>query len=57
MIQRQTDKKQIVFYHDQSISFEVSPDFQQLWRNSSVDGMHDDNIDEYLNKQVCENMC
>lgn len=52
MVTRQVDKKQIIFYHDHSIQFEVHDDFKQLWRNTSVDGMQDDNIDEYLNKQV-----
>ncbi|KAG0727791.1 Transcription initiation factor IIE subunit beta [Chionoecetes opilio] len=49
---RQTDKKQIIFYHDKGINFPVEKEFQQLWRNTSVDGLQDDNIDEYLNKQA-----
>lgn len=49
---RQTDKKQIIFYHDKGINFPVEKEFQQLWRNTSVDGLQDDNIEEYLNKQV-----
>lgn len=49
---RQTDKKQIIFYHDKSLRFELDKEFQQLWRNTSVDGLQDDNIDEYLTKQV-----
>lgn len=53
-ITRQTDKKQIIFYHDKGINFLVEKEFQQLWRNTSVDGLQDDNIEEYLNKQVCE---
>lgn len=52
-IMRQTDKKQIIFYHDKGINFPVEKEFQQLWRNTSVDGLQDDNIEEYLNKQVC----
>lgn len=51
-IVRQTDKKQIIFYHDKSLRFELDKEFQQLWRNTSVDGLQDDNIDEYLTKQV-----
>lgn len=51
-ITRQTDKKQIIFYHDKGINFPVEKEFQQLWRNTSVDGLQDDNIEEYLNKQV-----
>lgn len=49
---RQTDKKQIIFYHDKGINFPVEKEFQQLWRNTSVDGLQDDNIEEYLNKQA-----
>ena len=52
IVTRATDKKQIVYLHDKSLDYEVDPEFQQLWRNSSVEGMHDDNIDEYLSKQV-----
>lgn len=51
-IVRQTDRKQIIFYNDRSLKFDVEKEFQQLWRNTSVDGLQDDNIDEYLNKQV-----
>ncbi|KAG7166861.1 Transcription initiation factor IIE subunit beta-like [Homarus americanus] len=32
---RQTDKKQIIFYHDKGINFPVEKEFQQLWRNTS----------------------
>ncbi|XP_050703111.1 transcription initiation factor IIE subunit beta-like [Eriocheir sinensis] len=53
---RQTDKKQIIFYHDKGINFPVEKEFQQLWRNTSVDGLQDDNIEEYLNKQGIKSM-
>lgn len=53
---RQTDKKQIIFYHDKAINFPVEKDFQTLWRNTSVDGLQDDNIEEYLNKQGIKSM-
>ncbi|XP_069165593.1 transcription initiation factor IIE subunit beta [Procambarus clarkii] len=55
-IMRQTDKKQIIFYHDKGINFPVEKEFQQLWRNTSVDGLQDDNIEEYLNKQGIKSM-
>ncbi|KAL7646423.1 UNVERIFIED_CONTAM: hypothetical protein RMT77_003336 [Armadillidium vulgare] len=55
-IVRQTDKKQIIFYHDKSLRFELDKEFQQLWRNTSVDGLQDDNIDEYLTKQGIKSM-
>ncbi|ROT69388.1 transcription initiation factor IIE subunit beta [Penaeus vannamei] len=55
-ITRQTDKKQIIFYHDKGINFPVEKEFQQLWRNTSVDGLQDDNIEEYLNKQGIKSM-
>lgn len=53
---RQSDKKQIIFYHDKGIQFPVEKEFQQLWRNTSVDGLQDDNIEEYLNKQGIKSM-
>ncbi|KAK7067873.1 Transcription initiation factor IIE subunit beta [Halocaridina rubra] len=53
---RQTDKKQIIFYHDKGINFPVEKEFQNLWRNTSVDGLQDDNIEEYLNKQGIKSM-
>lgn len=55
-ITRQTDKKQIIFYHDKGINFPVDKEFQQLWRNTSVDGLQDENIEEYLNKQGIKSM-
>ncbi|XP_068230946.1 transcription initiation factor IIE subunit beta [Palaemon carinicauda] len=55
-ITRQTDKKQIIFYHDKGIQFPVEKEFQNLWRNTSVDGLQDDNIEEYLNKQGIKSM-
>lgn len=55
-VTRQTDKKQVVFYHDHSLEFALHPEFQNLWRNTSVDGLHDDNVDEYLNKQGIKSM-
>ncbi|KAK4304964.1 hypothetical protein Pmani_023107 [Petrolisthes manimaculis] len=55
-ITRATDKKQIIFYHDKGINFLVEKEFQQLWRNTSVDGLQDDNIEEYLNKQGIKSM-
>jgi len=50
------DKKQIIFYHDKGINFPVDKEFQQLWRNTSVDGLQDDNIEDYLNKQGIKSM-
>ncbi|XP_076064764.1 transcription factor IIEbeta isoform X2 [Oratosquilla oratoria] len=55
-IVRQTDKKQIIFFHDKGIQFPVEKEFIQLWRNTSVDGLQDDNIEEYLNKQGIKSM-
>lgn len=55
-ILRATDKKQIIFYHDKGIQFPVEREFVQLWRNTSVDGLQDDNIEEYLNKQGIKSM-
>jgi len=50
------DKKEIVFYRDGNEQMEVAEEFKQMWRNVSVEGMHDDVIEEYLNKQGIKSM-
>ena len=56
LVRRPADKKQVVYYHDNSDDFEVEEEFVRLWRQVTVDGKDDMNIDEYLEKQGIKSM-
>ncbi len=50
------DKKKVVFYHDHTSDFKVDDDYQKLWRSVAVDGLDDNKIEEYLDKQGIKSM-
>lgn len=52
-VTRPADKRKVMFYNDKSAQLDLDEDFQKLWRSISVDGMDNDKIKEYLEKQVC----
>lgn len=55
-INRPLDKKKIVFYNDKTAQLEIDDEFKKLWRSVAVDGMDDEKIDEYLDKQGITSM-
>ncbi|CAG0915671.1 unnamed protein product [Notodromas monacha] len=55
-VTRPHDKKKVLFYNDKSCQFKVDEDFQKLWRAAAVDGMDDEKIEEYLQKQGITSM-
>ncbi|KAI5701698.1 hypothetical protein M8J75_012391 [Diaphorina citri] len=50
-VTRPADKRKVMFYNDKSAQLDLDEDFQKLWRSISVDGMDNDKIKEYLEKQ------
>lgn len=56
LVQRPADKKKVVYYHDNSDDFEVEDEFVRLWRQVTVDGKDDINIEEYLEKEGIKSM-
>ncbi|KAL1457043.1 hypothetical protein WDU94_001719 [Cyamophila willieti] len=50
-VTRPADKRKVLFYNDKSAQLDLDEDFQKLWRSVSVDGMDNDKIKEYLEKQ------
>ena len=56
LIRKRRDKTQFVFYNDQSIDFKPDEHICQLWRNASVQGMTEDDIEAYLNNQGFKSM-
>ncbi|XP_005111936.1 general transcription factor IIE subunit 2 [Aplysia californica] len=55
-VTRPTDKKQILFYNDRYCRFSIDEDFQKLWRSVGVEGLDEQKIEEYLNKQGISSM-
>ncbi|XP_054710306.1 general transcription factor IIE subunit 2-like [Uloborus diversus] len=49
-------KKKILFYNDRALLFSVDEEFQKLWRSVAVDGLDDEKIEEYLQKQGITSM-
>ncbi|GIX77709.1 general transcription factor IIE subunit 2, partial [Caerostris extrusa] len=49
-------KKKILFYNDKSTQLTIDEEFQKLWRSVAVDGLDDDKIEEYLQKQGITSM-
>ncbi|GFR31003.1 general transcription factor IIE subunit 2 [Trichonephila clavata] len=49
-------KKKILFYNDKGTQFTVDEEFQKLWRSVAVDGLDDEKIEEYLQKQGITSM-
>lgn len=44
------------FFNDKSTQFNVDEEFQKLWRSVAVDGLDDEKIEEYLQKQGITSM-
>lgn len=55
-ITRPMDKKKIVFYNDKTANMDIDDEFQKLWRTIAVDGIDDNKIEEYLEKQGIRSM-
>ncbi|KAI1307239.1 General transcription factor IIE subunit 2 [Halotydeus destructor] len=55
-ISRPMDKKKILFYNDKSVQLTVDEEFQKLWRSVAVDGIDEQKIEEYLQKQGISSM-
>ncbi|XP_076309861.1 transcription factor IIEbeta [Tachypleus tridentatus] len=53
---RPNDKKKVLFYNDKSIQFTVDEEFQKLWRSVAVDGIDEQKIEDYLQKQGITSM-
>ncbi|XP_057371001.1 general transcription factor IIE subunit 2-like [Daphnia carinata] len=55
-ITRPIDKKKILFYNDKTAHMPIDEEFQKLWRSVAVDGIDDNKIEEYLEKQGIRSM-
>jgi len=55
-IVRPMDKKKVLYFNDESIRFQVDDEFQKLWRSIAVDGLDENKIEEYLEKQGITSM-
>ncbi|CAL1284330.1 unnamed protein product [Larinioides sclopetarius] len=56
VITQPINKKKVLFYNDKSMQFNVDDEFQKLWRSVAVDGLDDEKIEEYLQKQGITSM-
>lgn len=56
IIQRPVDKKKVLFYNDKTLQFTVDEEFQKLWRSVAVDGIDEQKIEEYLQRQGITSM-
>jgi len=50
------DKKKVLFYRDKTSRLNVDEEFTKLWRSVAVDGIDDQKIEEYLEKQGIRSM-
>jgi len=55
-IMRPIDKKKILFLNDRTANTQIDEEFQKLWRQVAVDGIDDNKIEEYLDKQGIRSM-
>jgi transcription initiation factor TFIIE subunit beta len=55
-ILRPIDKKKILFLNDRTANTQIDEEFQKLWRQVAVDGIDDNKIEEYLDKQGIRSM-
>lgn len=55
-ITRPQDKKRILFYNDRSGSLNVDEDVSKLWRAVTVEGVDENKIEEYLQRQGIASM-
>lgn len=51
VITRSSDKKEYVVFNDGKQEIKIDEDFIKLWRSISVEGVADEKIEEYLEKQ------
>ena len=50
------DKKKVLFFNDKDAQMPIEEEFQKLWRSVAVDGLDDNKIEEYLEKQGIRSM-
>lgn len=50
VITRPMDKRKLVFYNEGKQDIKIDDEFIKLWRSTSVEGVADDKIEEYLEK-------
>ncbi|XP_059145010.1 general transcription factor IIE subunit 2-like isoform X2 [Physella acuta] len=55
-VKQPQNKKEVLFYNDRYCRFSVDEEFQKLWRSVPVEGLDDQKIEEYLNKQGITSM-
>lgn len=53
---RPIDKKEVLFFNDKNFGFTIDEEFQKLWRSIAVDGIDENKIEEYLEKQGITSM-
>ena len=50
-VTRPIDKKKVLFYNDKYCQFNIDEEFQKMWRSVTVEGLDEQKIVEYLEKQ------
>ena len=55
-IHRPCDKKKVLYFYDHTTDLHIDEEFQKLWRGVSVDGVDDQKIEDYLEKQGISSM-
>lgn len=55
-ITQPTSKKKVMFYNDKALQCNIDEEFQKLWRSVAVDGLDEEKIEEYLQKQGITSM-
>ena len=53
---QRSDKKQILFFNDRSLDFNVDEDLQKLWNSVQVSGLDQSKIEDYLQKHDITSM-
>ena len=56
IISRPVDKKKVVFYNDKSNDIQIDEEFKKAWRSIPVDGLDEQKIEEYLQRQGITSM-
>ena len=55
-VTRPIDKKKILFHNDKTADMPIDEEFQKLWRSVPVDGIDENKIEEYLDKEGIRSM-
>lgn len=55
-ITRAADKKKVIFYNDKTIDIQIDEEFKKAWRSIAVDGLDEQKIEEYLQRQGITSM-